>query len=81
MVQSIQYHKYPTLYHVTEAEAEALAETYHNNKKEKYNSIKGMKNTSKNARIVVEEPVSCYQLPQFSKKSEEKKGQTNKIVG
>ncbi len=53
MVQSIQYHKYQTLYHVTEAEAEELAEKYHNNKKEKHNSVKGMKNASKeNAGIV-----------------------------
>ena len=47
MVQSIQYHKYPTLYYVTEVEAEELAEKYCNNKKEKDNSIKGMKHASK----------------------------------
>ena len=82
MVQSIQYHKDSTLYHVTEAEAEELAEKYCNNKNENHNSIKGMKSASKeNSGIVVKEPVSCHQTPQSSKKGEVKKDETNYNMG
>ena len=72
-MKSIQYHKYPTLHYITEVEAKKLAVKYCNNKQEKDNSNKGMKNASKkNAGIVVEESISCCQTPQSSKKDEEK---------
>ncbi len=78
MVQSIQYHKYPPLYHVTVVEAEELAEKYWINKKEKDNPFKGMKIASKkNAGIVVKEPVSCHDAPQSSWMVMRKKDKTN----